>query len=59
MKSHEFLKVEEEGRLVRRDRAAEEKAGEILSMRGFDLPLLALKMKQRDKSMSQGIKLAS
>lgn len=55
-----FLKfLKEEGRLAKRDVAGEEKAGEILSMRGFDQPLLALKMKPRGQSMSQGIKLAS
>lgn len=43
--------MEEEGSLLRRDGAAEVKGGEILSMRGFDLPLGALKMKQWDESV--------
>lgn len=39
--------------------AAGEKTGEILNMRGFDLLLLALKMKQSGQSITQGMKLAS
>lgn len=54
-----FFKVEEEGRSARRDVAAGEKTGEILNMRGFDLLLLALKMKQSGQSITQGMKLAS